>query len=198
MANKHTIAVFDFDGTLTTKDSFLRFILFAAPWYKILGSVMVFPVVIFYFLGLVSNNTAKERVFSYFFGGISSKQFRKISEEFSIKRLGAIIRKIALEKAMWHKNQGHKLVIASASMEDWIRPWAKNHGFDDVIATMPEIKDNKLTGKFSGKNCSGEEKLRRFLNKYPDREKYFIYAYSDSKKDKPLLTLVDASFLKNF
>jgi phosphoserine phosphatase len=67
-----------------------------------------------------------------------------------------------------------------------------------VIATEPEIKNGVLTGRFSTPNCYGQEKKRRFLEKYPDRDRYILYVYGDSNGDKELLEMADKPFFRCF
>ncbi len=195
---KKVIAVFDFDNTLTTQDSFFRFILFSTSWFKILGSIILFPTLFLYLVRVISASDTKGKVFSYFFSGISYESFKSIAKEFSLKKVPRIINKEAFERVEWHKAQRHELVIASASVEDWIKPWARQSGFKKVITTIPEVENGKLTGRFLGANCSGEEKARRFMRVFPKREKYFFYFYSDSKKDRPLLNIADVALLNTF
>ena len=83
-------------------------------------------------------------------------------------------------------------------MKNWIAPWAKENGIKEVISTEVEIKNSILTGKFRTRNCHGKEKVQRLLEKYPSREKYFLYAYGDSRGDKELLKLADKKFYRKF
>lgn len=72
MCEKPTVAVFDFDGTLIRKDSFLEFIKFAFGERAFLtGFFLNSPYLVAFKLKLYPNWKAKERVFSYFFRGMS-------------------------------------------------------------------------------------------------------------------------------
>jgi len=188
----YTIAVFDFDGTITTKDTLIDFTIYSLGRRKFIqGFFRLFPVLFSYRIGLFSGGFVKEKFLSYFFEGLEERQFNDFCNDYVLKRINEITKKEVLEKAKWHKQQGHKLIIISASIENWIKPWAQNNSFDEVIATKIEAKNGRLTGKLATNNCQGQEKVRRFLEKHPDREKYFLYVYSDSKTDKPLLSLAD-------
>ncbi len=199
MAEKYTIAVFDFDGTITTKDSFIDFIIFAFGYKKFIkGIFRLLPNLFLYSLGVISSHIAKEKVFSYFFKGFTELEFNKLCDNYSLNQSNRIIRREALEKIKLHKEQGHKLVIVSASIKNWIQPWAEKNMFDEAIATEIEIKNNILTGKFKTKNCVKAEKARRFLEKYGDPEKYFLYVYGDSNNDEELLSLANIKFFREF
>ena len=86
-----------------------------------------------------------------------------------------------------HLLKGHEVIIISASIENWIIPWATKYKFSKVLATQIEIKEGKVSGNFSSKNCYGPEKLNRFKEIYNDSGKYEIWAYGDSNGDAQIL-----------
>jgi HAD superfamily hydrolase (TIGR01490 family) len=139
----------------------------------------------------LSGGFVKEKFLSYFFKGLAEDQFNNFCHNYALERIGKITKREVFQKVEWHKQQGHKLIIISASLENWIKPWAQNNFFEEVIATKIEAKNGLITGKLATNNCERQEKVRRFLEKYPERKKYFLYVYSDSETDKPLLSLAD-------
>mgnify|MGYP003982727591 FL=1 len=192
------IALFDFDGTITTDDSLIRFIRFVVGDLKTLwGMVFLSPMLVVYKLKLIPNYKAKQMMLSYFFKGMDKQQFQKIAEEYSLKHIDTILRPKAMEKITWHKELGHKVIVVSASIECWIRPWCDQNGLD-LIATKIEVKDGLITGKFLTKNCYGIEKASRVKEAYNLDDYDYIYAYGDSRGDKELLGLADKSFYKLF
>jgi len=147
------IAFFDFDGTITTDDSLIKFIRFAVGNFKTLyGLIILSPILIAYKLKLISNYRAKQIVLSYFFKGMDEQQFKNIAKMYSLRYINAILRPKAMDKIAWHKKHGHKVVIVSASIECWLKPWCDKHGIG-LIATKIEIKNGIVTGKFLTKNC---------------------------------------------
>lgn len=196
--NKSVIAAFDFDGTITTKDTLFDFIRFCFGWPKfIIGMLLFLPTFTSYLLKNISNSQAKEKLFGIFFKDFELVQFEILGENYSNK-INQILNNEAIEKINWHKNEGHKLIIISASIENWIGPWAKEYGFEKVLATKAEIIDGKLTGKFSSKNCHGAEKVTRLFAEFPERNAYKLYAYGDSSGDTELLKESDFPFFKKF
>ncbi|MES2795026.1 MAG: HAD family hydrolase [Bacteroidota bacterium] len=192
------IAAFDFDGTITTKDTLFQFMIFALGWSKMMVGLVIFiPTFINYMFGNISNNQAKETLFSILFRGMPIDHFKDLGEKYQFE-INQLLNKEAIEKINWHKGQHHALVIISASIVNWIEPWALQHGFEQVIATVPEVVNGKLTGKFSSKNCHGAEKVNRLLEQYPVRKSYELYAYGDSNGDKELLEEADYAFFKMF
>ena len=193
------IAVFDFDGTIISKDSFLEFIIFSKGIRKFLfGFALLSPVILLFKLGIMNNGKAKQIVFSFFFKGDSLSKFNHYCSEFS-----ALIDKYMIEDALMaiqeHQRKGSTVLIVSASIENWILPWAKKRGIDEVVATKLDIDQNDcLNGRFLTPNCYGLEKKRRLLEAYPNRKEYSLFVYGDSKGDKALLDYADHSFLKNY
>lgn len=80
-------------------------------------------------------------------------------------------------------------VIISASPEFLLRPACARLGIKTLIAS----RVNPKTGKYTGTNCYGEEKVRRFYANFPDggMEEF----YSDSLSDLPLAKLAQKAFL---
>lgn len=194
-----TIAVFDFDGTLTKKDSFKDFLVYTFGIAKFYHGILknIFQLTS-YACGLITNQQAKERMFKTFFAGWTGECFQRICITYSLEKIDGILRSEAKDRMEWHKAQAHRVVMVSASLVDWLTPWAIKNGFHDVIATEPEIKNGVLTGRFSTPNCHGQEKKRRFLEKYPDRNRYILYVYGDSNGDKELLKMADKPFFRCF
>jgi HAD superfamily hydrolase (TIGR01490 family) len=189
------IALFDFDGTITKKDSLPDFIKYAvgkrAYYY---GLLFLSPILVAYKLKLTPNYIAKEKLISYYFKGWDYEHFQDIADRYPVD---IIIRPKAIKKILWHKEQGHKVVIVTASLEYWLRVWCKKNGVD-LLATRLEILDGKLTGKFSTKNCYGIEKVNRVKQHYKLTDYNMIYAYGDSAGDKELLTIADKQYYKIF
>lgn len=192
------IAFFDFDGTITKDDSFLKFIRFVVGDFRFfIGFVLLLPILVLYKLKIIPNHKAKEVVLRYFFKGCKEEEFKKVANEYSLNHIKTILRQKAMEKINWHKENGHKVVIVSASIDCWLRSWCEKNSLE-LLATKLEIKDGKITGKLKSLNCFGAEKVNRIKESY-DLEKFdYIYAYGDSRGDKEMLALANESFYKPF
>lgn len=193
------IAVFDFDGTITKHDTLFGFIAFTKGYIKFACGIFIhLPLLFLYKFGLISNEIAKEKIFSYFFKGMSYDTFKKFGVEY-IHKIEKDIRISALEKIQAFQNDKIPVYIVSASIKDWIEPWAASRGFEKVIATEIEISNqNIITGKFKGRNCYGIEKVNRLRNEIINRDNLYIIAYGDSKGDNELLNFSDESYLNAF
>jgi len=189
------LALFDFDGTITKDDSLLKFLRFAVGDVKfIIGLFFLSPILVLYKLKLIPNYKAKQRMLSWFLKGYSEDEFRKIANEYSLNYIDKIVRPKAMQKIAWHKEQGHKIVVVSASIECWLKPWCDKTELD-LIATKLEFKNGYVTGRFQTKNCYGIEKAVRVREIYNLDDYDHIYAYGDSRGDTELLELAHT---KNF
>jgi len=195
---KKKLALFDFDGTITTKDTLIDFIQFAKGKKRFfIGMAMLSPMLIAYKLKLIKNYRAKEYMLSHFFKNITKDEFNKIAKEYSLNHIPNILREDAIKKIKWHKDRNHKLVIVSASIECWLKPWCDKNSIE-IISTKLDFKNSKFTGKFATKNCYGKEKVNRIKSLYKLKDFNYIYAYGDSKGDKEMLSIANKSFYKPF
>ena len=189
---KRTIAVFDFDGTLTQCDTLVLFIRHTHGWLRMLcGLLCCAPFLIRFKLGYYSNDKAKERLFSYFYKGMDYAEFKRYGEVFA-EKVEKVKNGEMVKKAEQHNRDGHMVYVVSASIVEWVSPWCKNHGMEDVLCTEAEVgKDGRLTGRFKTPNCYGQEKVRRLLAVEPNRDTYELYAYGDSRGDKDMIDFAD-------
>lgn len=192
------IAFFDFDGTITTHDTLLEFIKFSkgsGAFYT--GFAMNSPFLVAMKLKLLSNQPVKEKILRYFFGGMPEKNFNEACHNFQEQCLPQLIRPGALKEIKKFQEEGIEVIIVSASPENWIRQWAESQGLK-LIATKLEVKDGKITGLISGKNCYGIEKVNRIRELFQLEQYEAIYAYGDSSGDNELLAIAHFPSKKPF
>lgn len=189
------VVAFDFDGTLTTKDTFVEFIRFTkGTWALVWGFLCYAPLLVLMILRLYPNYKAKQIVFSHFFKGMELKEFNHHCEAFA-SQCSYLMRRDGLKAVRQANNDGAETVIVSASIYNWVEPCVLA---DAYLCTEVEVQDGRLTGRFLTKNCYGQEKVNRLLEKYPHREEYHLTAYGDSRGDKALLAFADESYYKPF
>jgi phosphatidylglycerophosphatase C len=195
------IAFFDFDGTITTKDTLLEFIRHSKGTTRFyLGFILNSPWLIAYKIKLISNQRAKERILSWFFDRTPLDRFEQQCENFGRNILPTLIRPKAIHEIEKLKTAGASVVIVSASPENWIRGWTTTIDAALLATRLETTPDNqpRLTGRIFQVNCHGEEKVRRIKEAY-DLENYQeIYTYGDSSGDRPMLKLGTVSFYKPF
>ncbi len=192
MNQKRSIAAFDFDGTLTTKDSLLEFLLFAHGRVKTYwGLMLLAPAMVLMAMGVIDNNRCKEILLRYFFKGMRHEDFERLGSEFA-KRGQKILNPKTCATLKKHMSEGHEVYIISASVEEWVKPIAETLGVKNVLCTRLAVgEDGRLTGRYEGKNCHGQEKVNRLLEREPERKDYYLYAYGDSGGDKQMFEFAD-------
>ncbi len=196
MENK--IAFFDFDGTITRKDTMLEFIRYTRGSFRFYtGFLLNSPWLIAYKLGLIPNQAAKERILTFFFKRTPLTVFQEECDQFCLHILPGLIRPGAMPEIEKLQQAGVTVVIVSASLGNWIKTWSDSKK-TSLLASWPEIREDRLTGKLLGKNCYGEEKVRRIRASYDLGDYTDIYAYGDTSGDLPMLSLARITFFKPF
>ncbi len=194
------IAVFDFDGTITTRDTLLEFIKHARGTTALYGGLLRYsPLLIAYKLHLYSNERAKERLFSHFFRGVELSRFDRWCQSFFEQKGRGLLCPGAVEAIQERLLDCDRVLIASASISNWIRPFAHELGIKEILSTEAEVdSEGRLTGRFANHNCYGIEKVTRLSQLFPDIRAHYLIAYGDSKGDSPLLDCADEPYYRTF
>lgn len=191
----NTIAVFDLDGTITDKDTYLEFIKYSkGKAYYYLGFLLLSPYVVLFYLKLISNHKLKEVFFSFFFRDENYSKIKNQGDKFSELILPILCRNSALKVLEWHTDQNHDILILSASADIWLEKWCKIRGFQ-LICTEFEVKNDKFTGKLEGNNCHGVDKKSRLTSFLSQHNYAYSFGYGDSKADQYFLQLVNEDYL---
>lgn len=190
--------IFDFDGTLTRKDSLKEFILYCVgPLRYYLGLAKLSPTLVGYVLGFIKNNIAKERLMVHFFRGWKEAEFAEMGRKYAQEELQKIIRPSAWAFVTDQKSKGNDIIVVSASMEAWLKPWCESNGFR-LLCTRMEVSQGKLTGKFANTNCYGAEKAHRLMDVIDPTVYGSLYAFGDSRGDTEMLAFADKGFYRYF
>ena len=186
------IYAYDFDGTLTTRDTLLEFICFACGTARfLLGFLLYSPLLVLMKLRLYSNGKAKQKVFAHFFQGMAIDEFDALCQDFARTHRHLLRPEVVrqLEQAL---SEGSEVLVVSASIDNWVQPFFPKV---KVFGTQIEVIDGCLTGRFLTPNCYGQEKVRRILALYPDRSEYHLTAFGDSRGDREMLAFADEAHL---
>jgi len=190
--------LFDFDGTLTCRDSLGAFLWNAYPIIpRMWRGIRAIPFWLMYQLGARSADQAKEAIFGIFFAGWEVERFRKYCEAFAHTSIPSMIRTPVYRILQYHRRRGDKVWIVSASPEDYLQPWTHAQGVQ-LIATPIEKKNGRLTGRFAGPNCRGQEKVRRIRENIDLAAYDEIIAYGDSPDDYPMMKLAHQAYYRPF
>jgi len=192
-----TLVLFDFDGTITTSDTLFSFTSHAVPALKyFLGLMILAPVFVFHKLGFISSHQTKEIFLHWYFHGMDLEEFNSHGREYK-DVIDKITRPKAAAQINEYKKQGHRVVVVSASAENWIRPWADSHQLE-LLATKLAVVNGRIIGVIDGENCNKQEKVNR-LKSYLNLADYSeIIVYGDSKGDREMLALGTSTHYKPF
>ena len=195
---KGSLALFDFDGTITSRDSLFEIIRFIRGRFRFMtGMLLLSPFVGLHIVRVLPNWKVKERVLGYFFGGMHIGEFQEACDRFSREHLPRLVRSKANDEIRRLLMEGTRVVVVTASAENWIRGWTDAVGIE-LVATRLAVSDGVITGKLLGKNCHGDEKVVR-IQEYLDLSDYTeVYTYGDTPSDLPMLRLGTRQHYKPF
>ena len=191
-----TVAAFDFDGTLSSRDNVVPFLRLVAGPGAVAGALAatVGP--------FVANRAdpdrrdqAKATLVARTLTGRRVDHVRDLGWRFARQVVRLHLRPDVLARLEEHRAHGHELVLVSASLDVYLHPIAELLGVPHVLATQLEVgPDGRFTGRLDGPNVRGAEKVRRleaWLAADPARRGATVIAYGDSAGDDALLARAD-------
>lgn len=192
MAMNVTVAAFDVDNTLTVRDCVVPFMRSAA------GTGRIMKVMLSNIGDTIQNvrrrdrDALKAKFVAGIFSGKSASEVEALGVQFASKVANRWLRSDVATRMRWHQEQGHVVILVSASLGAYLHPLGDLLEVDAVLCTEMEEVDGVLTGRLVGKNCRGEEKVSR-VQKWREEAgidvQDLVYAYGDSSGDKQLLDL---------
>ena len=199
------IYVFDFDGTITTRDTFalfLRYYAGTARWA--LNITKLLPTFVAYKLGRIDRHTVKHAVINRFFAGEPADDVEARAAQFAQEVIPNLIRPAAherLKELLGSPNCGpESLYICSASIGPYLRAWASSCGVHEqnVMSTELSVDNGRITEGLSGYNVWGSNKVRRILDQFMPHSVRIVEAYGDTRGDREMLHAAEASFFQPF
>lgn len=195
-----TIAVFDLDGTLTRRDTYLQFLLYCLrrqPWRW--PRCWRLPLDVALFVLRRRDNTWLKTRFLAAVLGRAGAELEPLAEGFAGRVILSGLRPGAIAALRRHQKAGHRTLLLSASPDIFVTRIAAGLGIGDCLCTMTERDAaGRLTGRLDGGNCYGDEKprrLARFLG--AARSTLRVIVYVDHPSDLALIRWADAAVLVN-
>lgn len=191
-----TIAAFDFDGTITKRDTLIPFLAKAAGPARftsvcaqlgLLGVRRRIPI--------TDRDAVKERMIELLLAGRAEHDLRTLGERYARDLLTSDrLRPDMLARIAEHHRAGHTTILVSASLVYYLEPIARELHMDDVIGVEPEVLDGVLTGHLTHPNVRAEQKairLRAWLGASADGplDGIDVHAYGNSSGDHELLAM---------
>lgn len=188
------LALFDFDGTLCSKDSFTGFIFYSLRKRHIVRQgIKILPWIQGYYLNLYPAHAMRPKLYRAMFSNSDALDVQRIAEEYAEKLLDSL-NPVLLKQLREHQNLGHDVALVSASVDLYLKPICQLLGID-LICSEVEIKNQKITGHYQTADCSGEQKKLRILEKFNLQDYANIYAYGNSFEDQEMLELANHRFM---
>lgn len=192
------LAAFDFDGTLTSHDSFLAFLAWRAGRVGYAFSIAWLAPDLLAWLRHRDRGRLKAAVVREFLAGATRAQLDADAERFAGQRGRTLLRSDAVRVWRRWQNLGASLVIVTASPEFIVAPMARALGADHLIGTRLAFDSaGRATGALDGLNCRGPEKVRRLREVFGDDVR-LAAAYGDSEGDADMLAIAHEQGMRVF
>lgn len=185
------VAAFDFDGTLTDRDTLIPFLGRLAGRRRLIGALAAQAR-----RYRSDQDAAKLDVLRRLTTGVDADHFATLGADYAVG-LHHRLRPDSMARLRWHRSQGHALVIVSASLDAYLGPLGDTFGFDEVFAVELDRDDQgRLTGEVTGGvNTRGPVKAQRLQAwleaTFGAQGSPEIWAYGDTSGDDELLAMAD-------
>ncbi len=192
------IVAFDFDGTLTTKDSFTAFLKWRTPpgrW--VLGGLRLVPAALAYLVHRDRGRIKAAAVREYL-QGVTRERLEADARRFAALYSRSLLRPDAVMAWKRWRDERVRLVIVTASPDLVVAPFARGLGADDLIGTpLAFDAQDRVTGSFASANCRGPEKVARLKALFGPGLRVRA-AYGDTTGDTEMLAIADEPYFRVF
>ncbi|WP_294210101.1 HAD family hydrolase [uncultured Chryseobacterium sp.] len=177
---------FDFDGTITYKDTMFMYLRFYDPARFRMQFLRHVPLFILLKLKLAETEKVKKSFIGSILKGQTQEKIEKKAQQFFEQHYPKIVRENALDFIHNMDRESTRSLLVTASLDIWAKPFAEALQMQ-LVATKAEFRNGIFTGNFIGKNCNGKEKLVRIQEEIHDAKFDKIIAFGDTSGDKYML-----------
>jgi HAD superfamily hydrolase (TIGR01490 family) len=191
------LAIFDLDGTLTTQDTFVAYLVSFGRRHRKIGALVAMPFrVSGYLLKLLRDHQLKQQLLRSFFGGAGRAQIEEHTDWFCRNWLPRHLHSVGNRFLKEHLAQNHRVILLSASPDLYVPAVGRALGIAETLCTQVAFEGDLCAGRLVGSNCKGDEKIARVreylgVSAAPPNTS----AYGDSRHDLPLLNWVENGVL---
>jgi phosphatidylglycerophosphatase C len=192
------LVAFDFDGTLTVRDSFTAFLRWRARGPDVArGLIALAPAAVAYLVRRDRGGLKSAAIRAYL-RGMTQTQLEREARAFAAAAFASLMRPDALEAWRRHRAEGAQLVIVTASPEAIVAPFAERLGADALIGSRLALTaDGRIGDGLAGPNCRGAEKVARLKARFGDDVRLAV-AYGDTAGDREMLALAQRGEMRRF
>lgn len=196
LRNEVVVAAFDFDDTITERDCVVPFMWRVAGRARFLLGLATRVHRLAHSVLTKDRNAMRAVGTEAVFTGRDAEHVNRLAHDYGREIVAGNLRADTVERVRWHLAEGHRVVIVSASYEQYVKVVADHLGVHGVVATRLEVGDDgRLTGRLDGANCRAAEKVSRLdawlAERELAREHVTLWAYGDSAGDRELLAVAD-------
>jgi phosphatidylglycerophosphatase C len=184
------VAAFDVDNTITVRDCVVPFMRRTMGTLSFLRACVSSPVQLVQWVLQRDRDSIKAYFVNAAFAERSVDEVESDGVDFASRVAESWMRADVAARMRWHQEQGHVVLLVSASLEPYLIPFGDLCEVDAVLCTQLESVDGRYTGALVGQNCRGEEKVKRlhaWMTEAGIPASSLAYAYGDSSGDTALL-----------
>ncbi len=192
------LVAYDFDGTITARDSFMAFLKWRVPRGRYArGLIRLLPAAIFYLFHR-NRGRLKAAAVKEFLAGLPKETVEAQALAFVENQATNLLRPDALRSWRYWQQRQARLVIVTASPDLIVAPFARGLGAEALIATELAVDAfGRLTGGFATPNCRGPEKVKRLRAIFGDDVR-LAAAYGDTSGDTEMLRIAEHAGYREF
>ncbi len=189
------IALFDFDGTITTGDCYTPFIRQTASKLRLLtGLIVLSPVILAYKTRLLPSYIMRASLTRY---ALWQREKHTLEQQgrAHLKYLDSKLQQRAMQQIAWHKKRGDKVLVVSASLDLYLKPWCQEHGLE-LICSELAYENGRCLGTYLHGDCYSRNKVNLINERYDLSLYENVYAYGDTEEDEAMLNLASHKYYR--
>ena len=188
---------FDFDGTITKKDTMFSFLKFYNKRKFYLNFMKHLPFFIMLKLNLSEAERVKKNFVSSILKGEKETKIQQKAISFFEKNYTYILREKALNFIQNIDRNNSECYLVTASLDIWVKPFSEKLNLK-LLSTQAKFEHGIYIGEFATKNCNGIEKVNRIKEVIKNQSFNKIIAFGDTSGDKEMLVWADEGHYKFF
>jgi len=190
------LALFDFDGTITDRETMPAFMRAAVRTHRVwLGRILLLPFIFGYKARVISGTLVRKVICRFGFWRIPAYELEAHGRRFARDVLPATLCPEAMERIAWHKRRGDTVVVVSGGLDLYLTHWCQEHGIE-LLCSTPEQRGGRFTGRYLGRQCVRDEKARLVRERFALSQFSRVFAYGDTPEDSELLALAHEPYYR--